>query len=149
MGSSNKRFRTVTFVDGSVAVVQTDPSKPRLLEVVAIFSDASRARNYADAENNPSDERPTIAPAVAPKKGIGETRERLGELSARQRAVLEALRSKMDANKLVEVKATVLATAAKIPLGSLHSVLQSLEKKGLIRTARAGSAKAPAVHQVL
>ena len=44
MRSSNKRFRTVKFEDGSVAVVQTDPSTPRLLEVVARFSDASHAR---------------------------------------------------------------------------------------------------------
>jgi len=64
MAMSNKRFRTVKFEDGSVVVVQSDPSTPRLLEVVARFSDASRARNYADAENNRSDERPTIA-AVA------------------------------------------------------------------------------------
>ena len=63
MRSSNKRFRTVKFEDGSVAVVQTDPSTPRLLEVVARFSDASHARNYANAANNRSDERPTIAPA--------------------------------------------------------------------------------------
>ena len=46
-------------------------------------------------------------------------------------------------------KAATLAEAAHIPLGSLHSVLQSLEKKQLIKTARAGSARAPAVYQVL
>ena len=63
--------------------------------------------------------------------------------------MLGALRAKMDANKQVEAKAAVLAEAANIPLGSLHSVLQSLEKKQLIKTARAGSARAPAVYQVL
>ena len=45
----------------------------------------------------------------------------------------------MDADKQVEAKAAVLAEAANIPLGSLHSVLHSLEKKQLIKTARAGS----------
>jgi sugar-specific transcriptional regulator TrmB len=55
----------------------------------------------------------------------------------------------MNGSNLVEVKAAVLAEAAQIPLGSLHSVLQSLEKKQLIKTARAGSARAPAVYQVL
>jgi sugar-specific transcriptional regulator TrmB len=55
----------------------------------------------------------------------------------------------MNGSNLVEVKAAVLAEAAKIPLGSLHSVLQSLEKKQLIKTARAGSARAPAAYQVL
>jgi hypothetical protein len=38
----------------------------------------------------------------------------------------------MDENKLVVVKAAVLAEAAKLPLGSLHSLLGSLEKKQLI-----------------
>ena len=55
----------------------------------------------------------------------------------------------MDANGQVAEKAATLADAARIPLGSLHSVLQSLEKKQLIKTARAGSARAPAVYQVL
>jgi sugar-specific transcriptional regulator TrmB len=55
----------------------------------------------------------------------------------------------MDEHKQVAAKATVLAEAAQIPLGSLHSVLQSLEKKQLIKTVRGGSARAPAVYQVL
>jgi len=38
----------------------------------------------------------------------------------------------MDENKLVVAKAAILAEAAKLPLGSLHSVLGSLEKKQLI-----------------
>ena len=70
-------------------------------------------------------------------------------LSARQSAVLGALRAKMDANKQVEAKAAVLAEAANVPLGLLHSILQSLEKKGLIKNTRAGSARAPAAYQVL
>ena len=63
--------------------------------------------------------------------------------------MLTALRVKMNGNKLVEVRAAVLAEAANTPLGSLHSVLQSLEKKQLILTTRGGSARAPAVYQVL
>ena len=63
--------------------------------------------------------------------------------------MLGALRAKMDANKQVEAKAAVLAEAANVPLGSLHSILQSLEKKGLIKNTRAGSARAPAAYHVL
>ena len=55
----------------------------------------------------------------------------------------------MDNNKIVAAKAAVLAATANIPLGSLHSVLQSLEKKQFIKTVRAGSARAPAAYQVL
>ena len=150
MSTSTKPFSTVTFQDGSVAVVRSDPRTPRVLEVIATFFDASRARYYADIENDQSaEELPKITPKAAPKK---ETVERTGvesELSGRQSAVLEALRAKADNDNLVEIKAAVLAEAANIPLGSLHSVLQSLEKKQLIKTARAGSARAPAVYQVL
>ena len=62
---------------------------------------------------------------------------------------METLRAKMDEHKQVAAKAADLARTAQIPLGSLHSVLQSLEKKQLIKTVRAGSARAPAVYQVL
>jgi sugar-specific transcriptional regulator TrmB len=55
----------------------------------------------------------------------------------------------MDENKQVAAKASTLAEAAHIPLGSLHSVLQSLEKKQVIKTTRAGSGRTPAVYQVV
>lgn len=148
MSSSAKPFKTVTFEDGSVAVVRTDPRKPQLLEVIAIFFDASRARSYAEMENGRSGE-PAVASTEVPKEHAVETTEAIPELSARQSAVLGALCAKMDENKRVEAKVAVLAEAARIPLGSLHSVLQSLEKKQLIKTARAGSARAPAVYEVL
>ena len=148
MSSSAKPFTTVTLEDGTFAVVRTDPRKPRLLEVIAIFSEAERARDYVDRENSRAAE-PATAPKEALTRPAHEPPAAAPELSARQSAVLGALRAKMDANKQVEAKAAVLAEAANIPLGSLHSVLQSLEKKGLIKTARGGSARAPAVYQVL
>ncbi len=148
MSSSGKPFTTVTLEDSTFAVVRTDPRKPRLLEVIAIFSDAARARDYADRENSRFAE-PASEPIEAPTQRRFEPTAPTPELSARQSAVLGALRAKMDANKQVEAKAAVLAEAANTPLGSLHSVLQSLEKKGLIKTARAESARAPAIYQVL
>ena len=144
MNSSGKPFTTVTLEDGSFAVVQSDPSRPRLLEVIAIFSDASRARLYADMENNRSSEQLPITSTEVPRRPSSTT-----ELSPRQSAVLRVLQAKMDSNRRVEAKAAALAGAAQIPLGSLHSVLQSLEKKQLIKTARTGSARAPTVYQVL
>ena len=148
MSTSTRPFSIVTFQDGSVAVVRNDPSAPSVLEVIAIFSEAERARDYADRENSRSAE-PTAAPKEATTRTAGEPPAPAPELSARQSALLGALRAKMDANKQVEAKAAVLAEAANIPLGSLHSVLQSLEKKGLIKATRAGSARAPAAYQVL
>ena len=146
MSSSGKPFATVTLEDGTFAVVRTDPRKPPLLEVIAIFSEAERARDYADRENSRAAE-PAAAPE-APTRRFEPTAP-TPELSARQSAVLGALRAKMDANKQVEAKAAVLAEAANVPLGSLHSILQSLEKKGLIKATRAGSARAPAAYQML
>ena len=148
MGASTKPFSIATFQDGSVAVVHSDPRTPRVLEVVAIFFEAERARDYADRENSRSAE-PAAAPKEAPTQRRVEPTAPTPELSARQSAVLGALRAKMDANKQVEAKAAVLAEAANVPLGSLHSILQSLEKKGLIKATRAGSARAPAVYQIL
>jgi hypothetical protein len=148
MSTSTRPFSIVTFQDGSVAVVHSDPRTPRVLEVVAIFADAARARDYADRENSRSAE-PATEPTEAPTRRTVEPTVATPGLSARQSAVLGALRAKMDANNQVEAKAAVLAEAANIPLGSLHSVLQSLEKKGLIKATRAGSARAPALYQVL
>ena len=148
MSSNGKPFTTVTFEDGTFAVVRTDPRKPQLLEVIALFLDASRARSYTEMENDRSGEGP-VASIEASKQRTIEPTEGIPGLSARQSAVLGALCAKMDENKRVEAKIAVLAEAARIPLGSLHSVLQSLEKKQLIKTARPGSARAPAVYQVL
>jgi uncharacterized membrane protein len=71
------------------------------------------------------------------------------DLSERQQEVLNALRSLMDKKNLVEVPSAELAKASSIPLGSLHSVLASLEKKNMIRTERPGSAKFRAIYEVL
>ncbi len=148
MNSSPHPYTTVRFEDGSVAIVRTDPRKPQLLEVIAIFFDAVRARNYADRENSRAAE-PATEPAEAPAQPSAVPTPAIPELSPRQSAVIKALRSKIDENGRVAEKAADLAKAAQIPLGSLHSVLQSLEKKQLIKTVRAGSARAPAVYQVL
>jgi hypothetical protein len=147
MSTSMKPFQIVSFQDGSVAVVRGDPRTPHVLEVIAIFSEAERARDYADRENSRSAD--AAAPKEATTRTAGEPPATAPGLSARQSAVLGALRAKMDANKQVEAKAAVLAEAANVPLGSLHAVLQSLEMKGLIKATRAGSARAPAVYQVL
>ena len=146
---NNGSFMTVVMEDGSHTVVRTDPRNPRLLEVIAIFYDAARARDYVDFENKRSAEQPEIPPPVIPGRHRAAPHKDVSGLSERQSAVLKALRTKMDENRLVTAKAAELARAANIPLGSLHSVLQSLEKKQLIRTTRAGSARAPAVYQVL
>jgi uncharacterized membrane protein len=71
------------------------------------------------------------------------------EVSERQAAVLKGLRSLMDKKNRVEVRVAELAKASSVPLGSLHSILQSLEKKHLIKTERQGSPKFSAIYEVL
>jgi uncharacterized membrane protein len=122
------------------------------MEVIANFYDEKRAKDYADLQNcqpgQPQEKaqggiEAPLPERKTPRPDVGEA-----ELSPRQSSVLKALREKMDEHKQVAVRAAVLAQAAQIPLGSLHSVLGSLEKKGLIQTSRAGSARAPAVYRV-
>jgi hypothetical protein len=147
MSASRKPFSIVSFQDGSVAVVHSVPRTPRVLEVIAVFFEAERARDYADRENSRSAE-PATEPTEAPTRRSVELTAVTPELSSRQSAVLGALRSRMDEHQQVAAKAAVLADAANVPLGSLHSILQSLEKKGLIKATRAGSARAPAAYQM-
>jgi hypothetical protein len=64
-------------------------------------------------------------------------------------AVLKALRSLKDKKNRVEVPVAKIATASSVPLGSVHSILVSLEKKHMIRTERQGSPRASAIYEVL
>jgi len=97
MSSSGKPFMTITLEDGTFGVVRTDPRKPQFLEVIAIFSDISRARSCAEKENGWSGEQVIALPEAQPT-------EVMPELSPRQRAVLEAHRAKKNGSQLVEEK---------------------------------------------
>jgi len=158
MTSNGDAFKTIAFDDGSYAVVTVDAANPRRIEVVATFFEEERARDYAAKENGQTSTKAPASPKARQETKAAPTVRHeapaangtaASELSARQSAVLNALRSRANEKNEVEARAASLAAAAKIPLGSLHSVLQSLEKKHLIQTTRAGSAKAPAIYQVL
>ena len=161
MASKKHEFKTAIFEDGSCVVLRVDPSQPHFMEVVASFYDAERARDYARFENGEQGEHqedaPIKEPASKPKAPASKAKPQASEpikdtaadLSERQLAVLNALRSLMDKKNLVEVPSAELAKASSIPLGSLHSVLASLEKKNMIRTERPGSAKFRAIYEVL
>jgi hypothetical protein len=151
--SNKETLKVIALEDGSSAVVKVDLASPRLWEVVATFFDAARAQQYAKLtegeRREPEAEVTESELPAARKKVTAKPNGVTSELSARQSAVLNALRAKMNENKQVEAKAAELAEAAQIPLGSLHSVLGSLEKKQLIVNTRAGSPRSPAVYQVL
>jgi hypothetical protein len=188
MARNKHEFKIATFEDGTCAVLRADPAKPRVMEVIASFYDAARARDYVRFESNPSDEqreerpiarqaakakpkhaskikskpvsaakpkqaskvKPKQASAAQPKRALEpKPKNPANEVSERQTAVLKALRSMMDKKRRVEVRGAELAKASSIPLGSLHSVLASLEKKRMIRTERQGSALLRAVYEVL
>ncbi len=152
MGSSSDVYKTVALENSTWTVVRTDPARPRFMEVIANFYDEKRAKDYADLQNcqsaQPQEKEQGGIEAPLPERKAPRPEAGEAELSPRQSSVLKALREKMDEHKQVAVRAAVLAQAAQIPLGSLHSVLGSLEKKGLIQTSRAGSARAPAVYRV-
>ena len=172
MASNKQEVKTAIFEDGTCAVLRVDPTKPRLLEVIATFHDAARARDYVRLQNNASNdhgkERPVVKqtstvkstqaskakpvqPSTAKPKRATKTKPEtaFADVSERQTALLTALRSLMDKKNRVEVTKAELAKAASIASGSLRSVLISLEKKGMIRTARLGTPKFSAIYQVL
>jgi DNA-binding MarR family transcriptional regulator len=173
MASKTHEFKTAIFEDGSCVVLRIDPLQPHIMEVVASFYDAARARDYASFEygqqgGEHQEDAPIKEPASKPKapatmakpqpsepvskakpQASEPIKDTAADLSERQQAVLNALRSLMDKKNLVEVPSAELAKASSIPLGSLHSVLASLEKKNMIRTERPGSAKFRAIYEVL
>src|SRR5271157_3820490 len=91
MSTRTKPFSIVTFQDGSVAVIHSDPRAPRVLEVIAVFFEAERARDYADRENSRSAE-PASEPTEAATRRSVELTAATPELSSRQSAMLGALR---------------------------------------------------------
>jgi hypothetical protein len=144
VSTSTRPFSIVTFQDGSVAVVYSVPRTPRVLEVIAIFSEAARARDYADRENSRSAE-PATEPTENPSwRGAPRaTRFDARSIQVLAQLVRHAVRTRWKRRPPSSPK------AANVPLGSLHSVLHTLEKKQLIKTVRAGSVRAPALYQVL
>jgi DNA-binding MarR family transcriptional regulator len=122
----------------------------------------SSAAKPAPASKAKSKPLPTVTPRPAseakPKRVAqaqpkpakqAKAAEATSGITDRQTAVLKALRSRMDKKHHVETKATELAKASSVPLGSLHSILASLEKKHMIRTERRGSPKFSAIYEVL
>ena len=77
-----------------MAVVHSVPRTPRVLEIIAVFFEAERARDYADRENSRSAE-PATEPTEALTRRSVEPTVVTSELSSRQSAVLGALRSTM------------------------------------------------------
>ena len=155
MGGGERTFKTVVLEDGMFAVVRTDPAKPQVMEVVGMFYTEASARRYADFENaqlsGASGEPPAPRPgnfAKAAEESVIEQNGAGPELTERQSAVLEALRARAGGDDCVEIKGADLAEAASIPLGSVHSIIQSLEKKKRIAITRPGTAHAPPIYQV-
>ncbi len=157
MGSYRKTFKTVQLEDGMFAVVRTNAGEPHILEVVAMFYDLECAREYADIKNGQHIDLPKTEPVspehsasgAEPEENSRATNEAAPELTERQSAVLEALRANTNGENIVEMSVAALAEASNVPLGTTHSVLQSLEKKQCILAMRSGSGRARAAYQVL
>jgi hypothetical protein len=73
----------------------------------------------------------------------------LADPRTKQHMLAIAARFERIAGLANELRSTSASSINRQPLGSLHSVLQSLEKKQLILTTRPGSARAPAVYKAL
>ena len=130
-------------------VFRAKPQQP----LAAESKQASKAALKKVSEAKPaqaSAARPRQATAARPKAVSKAQPSNTGaDITERQTAVLKALRSMMDKKHRVEVRKSELAKASSIPLGSVHNVLTSLEKKRLIRTERQASVQLPAIYEVL
>jgi len=134
------------------AVAQAAKRAPKRTSA-AKLAQASKAKSKPLSAATPrpaSEAKPKRVPRAQPKPAsTAKTGKAAAGVSERQAAVLKGLRSLMDKRHRVEAKTAELAKASSVPLGSLHSILVSLEKKQMIRTERQGSAKHPAIYQVL
>src|SRR3984893_11917456 len=66
MTSKKHEFKTAILEDESCVVLRVDPSQPHIMEVVASFYDAARARDYARFENGEQVEHQEDAPIKEP-----------------------------------------------------------------------------------
>jgi hypothetical protein len=134
------------------AVVQTAKRAPKRTSA-AKPAQAPKAKSKPQSAASPSvvaEAKPKRAPRAQPKPAAAAKAENAAPgVSERQAAVLKGLRALMDKQHRVEAKTAELAKASSVPLGSLHSILVSLEKKHLIKTERQGSPKHSAIYQVL
>ena len=113
MSSSGARSRQSHWRTAPAPCARSDLRKPHLLEVIAIFSEASRARSYAAMENQSTDEPITSA---APNKTTVMPPDVATQLSQRQSAVLGALRQRMDNNQQVAEKPPIWRRHHRYPL---------------------------------
>jgi hypothetical protein len=70
MSTGTRPYSIVTFQDGSVAVVRSDPRTPRLLEVIAIFSDAPRVPETTPTEKTAGLPNPQVSRSRPRHNGV-------------------------------------------------------------------------------
>ena len=115
------------------------PRTPRLLEVIAIFFEAARARDYADRENSRSAE-PASEPTEAPTRRSVEPTAATPELSSRQSAVLErCVRRWMSINRSRESRRSRRSGTDTARIASLGSALAGEETAHQNRPGRLGT----------
>jgi hypothetical protein len=133
-------FKTVNFDDGQFSVVRMDRMKPQYLEVIATFYDLKRAQDYIDLQAAKLAASPSENSATSnPEPNETDEEEDLQGLSPHQSSALHALRYIMDKRGMVAVANKDLCKAANIKAGSLATVLNALEAKGLIKILGTGS----------
>src|SRR5262249_37253401 len=133
------------------AVKQAAKRAPKRASTAKLAQAPAKSKPLSAAARKPASKAKPKRPPRAQLKPAPQAKAEIAaiEVSGRQAAVLKGLRALMDKQRRVEAKTAELAKASSVPLGSLHSILVSLEKKHMIKTERQGSPKHPAIHQVL
>src|SRR5271166_2522650 len=91
MATNKHEFRTAIFEDGTCSVLRAAPNKPHLLEVIATFHDAARARDYIRLESNSSDEHPVKRPVG--KQAAAAQQKRASKPQPKQAAAAKPARA--------------------------------------------------------
>ena len=154
MLTTNVSFRKIVLEDGTFAVAQNDPTKPTVLEMIAIFYDEKLAEEYIAHEQGfithevaPEPKEEKIEVPVLPRKPCRNKFEL--ELTNQQRSILNTLIQHMDFDNKVSLGNTTIAKETGVQIGSVFYALERLVAKNKIRLLKRGSAQKPSTFQVI
>jgi DNA-binding MarR family transcriptional regulator len=146
MASNKHELKIATFDDGTCAVLRVDPAKPRFIEIIATFYDATHARNYVRLQESPSDERreerrPVIRQAAKgkPKPAVAANSKSASAAKPRQAVAAQPRRAPAAKPKIA---ATDISDRQMAVLKALRS---RMDKKRRVEATGAELAKASSI----
>lgn len=159
MASSKHEHKAAIFEDGTHVVLRLDPSKPRIMEVIATFYSAEDARDYIRFQSNTSEapherRRRTATPKIAgakPKQAPAAKAWQVSATKVKQPSAVMSKPAMAKSKRMVEARATEakLQNAAGDISDRQTAVLKALrslmDKNKRVEVSRTALAKASSV----